>query len=288
MKKIFLLLISLIHFEAISENFQMPFETVSLNHDFILEATLFTPPLVSDATFVAEVKENCRAFEALIPSTRSTLDLNYYQDLLRMPLAYMMKPNYLIYLRVPTRQVEKIHSVGQLIMNLNSQPSLKVSFAEDSFTNIGVEKFGFKPELKTELKSDGALWISITSRDVFCDFLNKKLTISLNTELNMQLNDEKQRLNHERLGEIFNELDSILKSNLKDREKSALAGFKTAIHLQRKKQIIPVEFRSVNYLWKLFFDDENTLHKTYIWPNPLSSEKIYNLGEKKAYLRGIF
>lgn len=286
--KIMSLIFLFIFSDVKAEVLHLPFQVVDVKKELYLEAQLFTPPLVSPNAFASEVRENCQAFEELIPSRNGSIDLNYYQDLLQMPLASMMKPSYLVYLRLPSKQKESSFSSGQLEKDFSQPAKLEMSFTQDSFTQMGLEKFGFKPELTYDVKSDGAIWISFTRRDLFCDFLNKKLIITTNAALNFRFSEETLKLNQQRLQPLFDELNPILESSMSQRKKAAVVGYRLALYLKQRGQNIPENYRSVDYFWKLLFNNDENLNKNFIWQAISGANNFFVAEKNNILIKGSF
>jgi len=107
--------------------------------------------------------------------------------------------------------------------------------------------------------------LNFIRRDLFCSFAAGKLGLNLESQVYWKLSDGLEKIMTRNLSLIFESLIPELKSERGSMLEAAMAG--RVIHLASKQTAFQAEkkFTSLDYIWNLIFESENSMQKTALW-----------------------
>ena len=85
---------------ARAEDLRAPFEVVKLDVPTSLKIEVLTPSLVSKDAFLKSLIEDCQEFKETVLKHSQSLNKDTYHELLTSPLAYTMRADYEVQLKL--------------------------------------------------------------------------------------------------------------------------------------------------------------------------------------------
>lgn len=247
---------------ALCQTLELPF--TKLTDQYKLIAEINTPALVTEKKFREAIKEDCTEYRNQYNKYQDVLSKEDVSDMLRLPLAYVMKENY---------QVELIIKIPVL---LNAQVSFSNTESIKKITVINIDKDAmlFKSTLRglvthqTDFKVIDSV-VTITRRDIVCDLLDQKAQIEMMLELDITPDMVMRNLVNTVTGGWVKSVQQVVANEVDIKRQAAWLGFHFTDTVKPFEQQVDSSFLNLEYFFSTYFED-NSLQIKVNWFTPLS------------------
>ncbi len=237
-----------------------PFSEARVEQNYLASVQLVIPPMVADAVYRDAIAEDCRQFQDTIAKYTKQLGTGQVQDLVSSPLPYSMKGSYEAEAVFPEQQTFSLQENGEIIIK-HQGLSLALDWAEaDLLQGVLNPLDGVRME-----KSLSVIKLKFFRRDLFCSFLNKKLKIKTDANLFWKVAETDQMKSQRNLELLFREVNPVLSLERGDKLTAALVGRSIHLITGNPEFHANLKFKSVDYIWNLLFESENSLAKSALW-----------------------
>jgi hypothetical protein len=258
-----------------------PFFEKTFSFEFGLKSKLVTPQLVSDESFKEAVMSDCDRFTDMLAKYGDQINDADMQELVKAPVAYTMKNDF---------EIEVTTESSPQLLLADGVSRLLTFFNEDGIaavvTTAGNSPAGLTPEALHVVPSGDRLRITFLRRDLFCSFMKEKSYLELTYDSYLKLGADEATAVTENLKIISNRIGYLAPLADNKRRQAALIGLELARLLKSGPLTLSANLKSVDYLWSLLFEAENSLEKTGVWS--LDAGKIeFRQSPVKMQLKGI-
>jgi hypothetical protein len=268
MKKISFLIIVLAFKFASAERriFHAPFATVTAESEFAVKAVMQSPELVPDEVFKSAVVEDCRSFYETIKRYGPMLSEAQLLDLVTSPLGTGMKKQFEVTIEIEGEMRRSLgNQQGELTMNFNEQEPKVGLDGKDLFPG----KLQNTAQLEVR-KGAGTIQLIFLRRDTFCRFLKQDLSVEILFNGSWKTSASENERSARNLEMLAQDIQSSEQLSSNTRERAALLGLKLARTLKDSRFSIAQDLASVDYIWNLLFENENSMQKSTVWTDILS------------------
>lgn len=261
MKKLFIILISISSncFGAVG-TLRAPFAEARYENSLTTAGRLVIPPMVAEAVYLEAVSADCRQFQDTVAKYKTQINDEEAVSLVTAPLAYSMKKNYEIEVILPAVRTIMLAESGELLLQSTGKAPMLEWDEVDLLANVMKPSAGYTVGEEPSLTR-----LIFTRRDMFCSFAAGKLGLNSERQVYWKLSDSLEKVMTKNLSLIFESLRPALKSENGSMLEAAMAG--RAIHLALRQTDFQAEkkFTSLEYIWNLIFENENSMQKTALW-----------------------
>jgi hypothetical protein len=268
MKKISFLFIVLAFNFASAERriFHAPFATVTTESEFVVKARLQSPELVPDEVFKSAVVEDCRDFSETVKRYGAMLTEAQLLDLVTSSLGSGMKKQFEVTVEIDAEtRLNLGNQQGELSLIFNEQ--------EPKVELTGKDLFPGKLQNTVQLevrKSARTIHLIFLRRDTFCRFLKQDLSVDVSFNGSWKTSTSENERSERNLEMLAQDIQSSEQLSANSKERAALLGLKLARTLQDSRFSIARDLASVDYIWDLLFENENSMQKSTVWTDILS------------------
>jgi hypothetical protein len=260
-----------------------PFAEITFEKDLSSAGRLVIPPMVAEASYREAITEDCRIFQETVSKYGAQISAADILALVTEPLPYSMKKTYEAEVVFTPEKSVSLAENGELILHVKSEPLVLEWSEPDLLKDIQNPSASI---VRAQASPASGLWLKFTRRDVFCGYMKDVLKLKTESLVYWKLSDRQKKMTEENLNLLFTPLKRVLSLEKGDKLIAALAG--RAIHIVTSQPGFQADkrFSSIDYIWNLLFENENSIQKSALWNKPLNG--VYLQEKPVAYeLKGL-